>query len=87
MRYNLLTEPWIPVAFTAGGRAQLGIRDVLARASEIRRVEGDTPAQTAMLLRLLLAIVYRADDVDAYLARWHHRGRGAVHADPPDEGH
>lgn len=57
---NLVSDPWISVLFTDGKRAELGLRDLFARAGEIADVEGDAPHVRVALLRLLLAILHRA---------------------------
>lgn len=57
---NLVDDPWIPVLFADGQRAELGLREVFARAADIADVEGDAPHVRIALLRLLLAVLHRA---------------------------
>jgi CRISPR system Cascade subunit CasA len=58
--FNLIDEPWIPVRFPDGSRAELGIRDTLLRAKEIAAIEDSSPLVVASLHRFLLAVLYRA---------------------------
>lgn len=58
--FNLLTECWIPCIMDEGGRAEeFGLREVLARAREIREIADPSPLVTVTLHRLLLAILHR----------------------------
>lgn len=59
-RFNLIDEPWIPVRFPNGSRAELGIKDTLLRAKEIAVIEDPSPLVVASLHRFLLAVLYRA---------------------------
>lgn len=59
-RFNLIDEPWIPVRFPGGTRAELGIRDTLLRAKDIAVIEDSSPLVVASLHRFLLAVLYRA---------------------------
>lgn len=58
--YNLIDEPWIPVCFPDGTRAELGLRETLLRAKHIAFIEDPSPLVTAALHRFLLAVLYRA---------------------------
>ncbi|MGE0430548.1 MAG: type I-E CRISPR-associated protein Cse1/CasA [Hydrogenophaga sp.] len=58
--FNLIDEPWIPVRFPDGTRAELGIRDTLLRAKDIAVIEDASPLVVASLHRFLLAVLYRA---------------------------
>ena len=58
--FNLIDEPWIPVRFLDGRRAELGIRDTLLHAKELAGIEDQSPLVVAALHRLLLAVLYRA---------------------------
>ena len=57
--FNLIDEPWIPCLDCEGERVELGLRDTLVQAPDLREVRGDTPLETASLHRLLLAVVHR----------------------------
>jgi CRISPR system Cascade subunit CasA len=58
--FDLRTEPWVPVVRPDGTQTQLGLREVLLQAHQIRRIMGETPTMTAALHRLLLALLHRA---------------------------
>ncbi|GAA2433343.1 type I-E CRISPR-associated protein Cse1/CasA [Streptomyces macrosporus] len=72
--FDLTDRPWLPVQFQDGGRDELSLREVFARAAEIRRLVGDLPTQEFALLRLLLAILHDAvdgpEDIDAWAELW-----------------
>lgn len=57
--FNLIDQPWIPCIRLDGKRDELSLRGVLAQAHELREIRGDTPLETASLLRLLLAVLHR----------------------------
>ena len=59
-QYNLLEEPWINVVDTDGCASAVSLRDVLVNAHKIRKFANDMPNQDLPLLRLLVAILYRA---------------------------
>jgi len=59
-RFNLIDEPWIPVRFPDGTRAELGVRETLLRAKDIAVIEDTSPLVVAALHRFLLAVLYRA---------------------------
>jgi CRISPR system Cascade subunit CasA len=58
--FNLIDEPWIPVRFLDGHRAELGIRETLLRSKVIAEIEDQSPLVVAALHRCLLAVLYRA---------------------------
>lgn len=57
--FNLIDEPWIPCLRLDGTLVELGLRDTLASAHELRETRGDTPLETAALHRLMLAVLHR----------------------------
>lgn len=59
-RFNLIDEPWVPVRFPDGTRAELNLHDTLLRAKEIAVIEDPSPLVVAALHRFLLAVLYRA---------------------------
>ena len=82
--FDLLTQPWIPV-LDAGvdlrgspdaptAFREVGLREALLRAHELRELYTDSPLETIALNRLLLALaldVYqRQPDVDGWVALW-----------------
>lgn len=69
--YNLINEPWIPCITLDGTHLELGLRDVLAGAPELREIRDNSPLVTAALHRLLLAVVHRCygpESDEAWLA-------------------
>ena len=78
--FDLRSEPWVPVLDAGAGlretpgapaeRRVVGLRDVVARAHEIREVAGDTPLETVALNRLLLAVFADAHELSADAGRW-----------------
>jgi len=56
--FNLIDRPWIPCARKDGRAEELSLRETLARAHELRAVQGDSPLETASLYRLLLAVIH-----------------------------
>lgn len=62
---NLADDPWIAARFMDGTAADISIRDTFHRAHEIREIAGEVPTQSFAILRLLLAILYRAPGGEA----------------------
>lgn len=58
--FNLVDEPWIMAVPVGGVAATYSLREVFRQAGHIRQLTGELPTQSFALLRLLLAIVYRA---------------------------
>jgi CRISPR system Cascade subunit CasA len=58
--FDLLTEPWIRCELLDGTTADFGIRDLFARAHELRTIADPSPLATIGIYRLLLAIMDRA---------------------------
>lgn len=67
-RFNLIDNPWILCQLTDGTTAQLSIRDVFSRAPNIRRAAGELATQDYAVLRILLAIFWRAHIEDELVA-------------------
>lgn len=59
-RFSLIDEPWIPVCYPDGRRAELGLRDTLLQAERIAEIQDASPLVAAALHRFLLAVLYRA---------------------------
>lgn len=55
--FDLRHEPWIPVVYHDGGREELGLRELLARAPTIREISDPIPTAEFGLYRLLVALV------------------------------
>jgi CRISPR system Cascade subunit CasA len=71
--FNLIDEPFIPVRGPDGAVAELGIRDTLLRAHQLREVRDGSPLVTASLLRLLLAVLHRVlgpEDPETWGSLW-----------------
>lgn len=60
LTFDLTSRPWIPVLEENGGQDELSLRDVFARAGQLRGVVGDLPTQEFALMRLLLALAHDA---------------------------
>ncbi|QIZ01235.1 type I-E CRISPR-associated protein Cse1/CasA [Streptomyces sp. S1D4-11] len=75
--FDLTTEPWIGVLKCDGSQEELSLRQVFARAAEVRRLAGDLPTQEFALLRLLLAVAHDALDGPRDVESW-----GELWADP-----
>ncbi|CAN5546472.1 type I-E CRISPR-associated protein Cse1/CasA [soil metagenome] len=58
--YDLIQEPWLPCMTLDGRRVEVGIRDALVRAHELKELCNPSPLVTVSLHRLLLAIIHRA---------------------------
>ena len=67
--FDLVRSPWIPCLRADGTLMELGLRDALVRAHELREVHGESPLVTAALYRLLLAILHRVFGPASY-AEW-----------------
>ncbi|GAB3194464.1 type I-E CRISPR-associated protein Cse1/CasA [Nesterenkonia suensis] len=57
--FNLLDRPWISCLMLDGTTAELSLTDVFLRSSEIARISGESPLQSAAILRVALAIFWR----------------------------
>ncbi len=59
--FDLIESGWIPCVLFGGGRTrELGIRETLLKAHELREVHDSSPLVTVSLHRLLLAVLHRA---------------------------
>lgn len=58
--FNLVSEPWIPVSLNSGHSDVVSLRDVFIKSAQIKSIECDNPLQTASVVRLVLAVMYRA---------------------------
>lgn len=72
--FDLLEAPWIPCTLSDGTPLELGLREALVRAREVRELYGESALVTASLHRLLLAVLHRAYkgpvDCRAWEALW-----------------
>lgn len=69
--FNLIDDPWIPVVRDDGSSEVLSIGQTFVEAPRISRVVGDIPQQSALMLRVMEAILYRAYFC-AYGDVWNH---------------
>ncbi len=58
-KFDLLESPWVPCIAVDGSTIEMGLRDALAQAHQLRELAGESPLVTAALHRLLLAILHR----------------------------
>lgn len=59
-RFDLLEEEWLPCVMPDDSVREVGLREALISAQDIRELFGDWPPETIALHRLLLAILHRA---------------------------
>lgn len=57
--FNLVDRGFIPVQWSDGRPDEVGLREALVRAHEIREIRDDSPLVTVSLHRILLAILHR----------------------------
>lgn len=57
---NVVSDGWIPTISNTGEQHVLSLKQVLLSAHRIRGIAGATPLETVAILRLLLAVLYRA---------------------------
>lgn len=77
LSFDLVSEAWIPSLMRNGEASELGIRDVLAQAPDIRSILDPSPVVTVCLHRLLLAILHRnfgPKSHEAWAEIWRKRG-------------
>jgi len=71
--YDLIEQPWLPCIGQDGELVELGLKDTLGEARELRELQGETPVATMALHRLLLAILHRVfgpADLSAWAELW-----------------
>ena len=73
--FSLLDEPWVQVVYRDGHPDEISLRRVFSDAPNIKELSGDIPQQKLPLIRLFLAILYRAyrvagTDVDQMRELW-----------------
>lgn len=79
--YNLLDEPWVLARHSTGAVEEVSLREAFRRATELRGLAGEVPTQEVAVLRLLIAVLYRAlpargshDERQEEWAEWWHQG-------------
>jgi len=71
--FNLIDEPFIPCVAVDGRSCELGLRETLARAHELREISAGSPLVECALHLLLLAVVHRTygpPDARTWAAIW-----------------
>lgn len=63
--FSLLDDPWIRCVLTDGSDREVSIRHVFDGSVAIAEIRGDSPTQDYAMLRMLLAIFWRAHRHDA----------------------
>lgn len=65
--FNLSDCPWIPVIFTDGSESEVSLSELFRSAPKIQAIAGELPQMSFTIVRLALAILYRAyiDSVDS----------------------
>lgn len=58
--FSLIDDPWISVVDTDGNQRTVGIREIFAGEVKVASLQGESPAQNFAIVRLLLAIFWRA---------------------------
>lgn len=58
--FNLIDEPWVSVVYLNGEAKDVSLRTLFLDAPQIGQISGDFSQQTAPILRLALAVLYRA---------------------------
>lgn len=70
--FNLIDEAWIPI-IAEGDFLEVSLREMLARAADLREISCETAIQSTAILPLALAILHRVFgpvDFDAWHALW-----------------
>jgi CRISPR system Cascade subunit CasA len=70
LHFDLVERDWIPVRLLDGRQVEVGIGEVLRRAHEIVGLDVGFPTQEPPILRLLLAVLYRALEGPTNDASW-----------------
>lgn len=86
--FDLLQSPWIPCIQRDEVSVELGLRDALVRAHELRELGGESPLVTAALHRLLLAVLHRVfgpANTDEWADLWEARCWDAARLDAYSE--
>ena len=56
--FDLRERGWIPVRESSGAIREIGLKEVMRRAHELRQVEGESPLETVSLYRLLVGLAH-----------------------------
>lgn len=91
--YSLLTVPWIGCIDSRAEPCQVSIREVFDGSVDVRAIQGESAAQDYAVLRLLLAIYWRAHQREVKvpsgevfdMAAWFDRQVDGLEAGRPDD--
>lgn len=84
-KFNLLDEPWVPVAFRNGKHQMLPLRDCFSRSPEIRRLSFGQDAVSFAVLRVMVAIMQRTLYIaSATNGRWGASAWQQAHENPKE---
>lgn len=68
--FNLVDQPWLPGVDANGQDVELGLRQVLLQAHELRELYDPSPLVTVALHRLLLAVLHRVYSGPEGIEEW-----------------
>lgn len=72
--FNLIDEPWIPVAMRDESNTELSLRELFARAHEAKGFNEPSPLTYVSVARFLMAVAHRAlmgpESPDAWVKLW-----------------
>jgi CRISPR system Cascade subunit CasA len=68
--FDLIDRPWLPCLMADGAATELGLRQALTGAHELRELYDPSPLATVSLHRLLLAILHRAYEGPSSMEAW-----------------
>lgn len=58
--FNLIDQKWIPCVHLDGHIEEYSLRDTLIQAHTLKNIQGEVPPETAVMYRLLLAVLHSA---------------------------
>ncbi|EFL35733.1 CRISPR-associated protein [Streptomyces viridochromogenes DSM 40736] len=70
LSFDLTSRPWVQVLRSDGSQDELSLRQIFARAGELRRVTSDLATQEFALIRLFLAVAHDALDGPKDIEEW-----------------
>lgn len=62
--FNLVHDRWIPVLLNNGSASRISLSELFRDARSIRSLAGDSPSEDVAILRLCVAILFRATDTE-----------------------
>jgi len=61
MSFNIIDEEVFPVVYTDGTKANLGLKAIVSNLEKIAKIAGKNPMQELLVVRFLIAILYRSE--------------------------